>query len=346
MKIQLRFSLLIASALLITIGLSGCGGSHSLPFITATTSFAYLQDTSTAQSETKGMRAGSRHALAVLHARTHQARKRLAETGVDIGSGTIDLYVMDTSAGTNTKLNPQSAAFYNVQLSYDGTKLLFVAEDSAGYAQIYLADAKFLTLTQLTTGKADHLNASLSKDGTMIAYDTYADDSSAVSTIPATGGEPTAIALPTLSEAFGPVFTPDGKKILFTGWTGETSFVYSVDLDGTGLTQLTQGAYWDGTPNVSPDGTRIAFERDGEDTEDIAVVGIGGESTANPVTMLTSNGMSWQPQYLGEKILFMSWKDDPSRYLDKIYEMNGDGSNLVQLTTSTMEDCFNWWYWD
>jgi Tol biopolymer transport system component len=251
---------------------------------------------------------------------------------------------MDTSAGTNTKLNPQSAAFYNVQLSYDGTKLLFVAEDSAGYAQIYLADAKFLTLTQLTTGTADHLNASLSKDGTMIAYDPNGDYG--VATIPATGGEPTILSLPTLSDAYGPVFTPDGKMILITGWSGDASFVYGLNLDGTGLTQLTKGAYWDGTPSVSPDGTRIVFERDGEETDDIAVVGIGGESTANPVTMLTSNGKSWQPQYLGDKILFMSWKDDPSKYLDKIYEMNGDGSNVLQLTNSTMEDCFNWWYWD
>jgi len=59
MKIQLRFFLSIASVLLITIGLSSCGGSNSAPFVTASSSFAYLQDTSTGQSETKGLRAAS-----------------------------------------------------------------------------------------------------------------------------------------------------------------------------------------------------------------------------------------------------------------------------------------------
>jgi Tol biopolymer transport system component len=343
MKIPMRFLIPIVAALLLTLGLSNCGSGHELPFVTATTSFVYLQDTSTGPAPSIAHHPGSlSQARAALLTREHVATKRLANTSVDIGTGHIDLYVMDTSTGTTTKL-VSGGEFYNALLSYDGTKLVVSAADTSGYSQIYLADAKFETITQLTSDKSDHYDVALSADGTMITYD---NDYNKIFTIPATGGTPTLIPT-TLNEAWGPVFTPDGKKVVFSGWNGSHTYVYGVNLDGTGLTQLSIGTVWDGLPSVSHDGTLIAFERDGTEgeSEDIAVISSAGETTANPGKVLTTNGKSWQPEFLGNKILYLSWAGS-TNYLDKIYEMNTDGTGVVQLTNSTMEDDFNWWYWD
>jgi len=57
-----------------------------------------------------------------------------------------------------------------------------------------------------------------------------------------------------------PVISPDGKKIVFSYQGSSTQDLYSVNIDGTGLTQLTTAAdsY---SPQFSADGERVVFIR-------------------------------------------------------------------------------------
>lgn len=340
-------SLFVAgSALLITLGLSSCGSSNSVPWVIPSTTFAYLQDTSSGTPEVAKIRhqTALAHSRASLKTHAHIAGKRAATApSVDIQTGSRDLHIYDTSNATDTKV-ATGYAFENVQLSNDGTKLVFTGYDSAGYIQIYLADAKFQALTQLTTDETEHNNATISADGTKIAYD---NDDGVLYTIPVTGGTPTAISTPNVYAIY-PAFTPDGSKLVFTGSPDDgNATIYIVGINSTGLANLSTGIEWDGFPTVSPDGTKIVFERDTETNgsyyANIAVIGIGGETTANPATILTTNNQSWQPMSLGTKILYLSWYNNPN---DNIYEMNADGSNVTRLTNTPMETCFNWWAWD
>jgi hypothetical protein len=78
--------------------------------------------------------------------------------------------------------------------------------------------------------------------------------------------------------------------------------------------------------------------------KNIAVIGIGGETAANPATMLTTGTDEyWNPIFLGNnKIVTVGWMSSVS--LDQIYAMNAaDGSSLVQLTDGTLNDMFNWY---
>jgi TolB protein len=65
---------------------------------------------------------------------------------------------------------------------------------------------------------------------------------------PACGGP---ISDPASRGCIHPRWSPDGKKIIFTSFTtdaeGEVENVYSVNADGSGLTQITQGGASDGT---------------------------------------------------------------------------------------------------
>ena len=214
---------------------------------------------------------------------------------------------MDTLIGTPVKLSPSTQSFDNVQLSADGTKLVFTADDGAtpSAIQVYVADSKLQTITQLTSDASTHVDASISADGTNVVY--YNGDNGKIYTIPATGGTATAVLTPSLNDAWGPVFTPDGKKIIFTGYnTSGTDLIYSMNLDGTGLTQLSKGTIWDVLPSVSADGTKITFVREGTNGEDIAVMGIAGETTAAPATILTTTGNNENPIFVGNKIAFIS----------------------------------------
>ncbi len=62
---------------------------------------------------------------------------------------------------------------------------------------------------------------------------------------------------------FGPSWTPDGQRILFssnhTNPRSRDFNLYIVNLDGTGLTQITTHPEFDGFPMFSPDGTKMIW---------------------------------------------------------------------------------------
>ena len=58
---------------------------------------------------------------------------------------------------------------------------------------------------------------------------------------------------------------PSGRLAVTYHTAAGWSYVYSVRPDGTGLTQLTPDGEWAVAPKWSPDGARIAYERDGND---------------------------------------------------------------------------------
>jgi Tol biopolymer transport system component len=355
MKTSLRALLTISLALVVLLGLSGCGNSGSSTW--SANSFAYIQYENSGDASTS-------HTHANLHkshkssqtVSVHKAGKRSAKANIDLETGSADIYVYNTSTSTNTEL-ASGYNLYSAQLSQDGTKLLAGGWDSNGYAQIYIADAKFDTVTQLTTDENDHWDPTLSADGSTVAYDVEG----ALYTISSSGGTPTAYtgAISALW-AWAPAFTPDGKSLVFCGeYYNETAgyyadLIFSVNLSTAALTQLsanntTSGSVYtyDGFPVVSTDGKTVAFSREvyneskGTETENIATIKISGETTANPATVLTTDGEAWQPQYLGSKILYLDWSDSTTDNAYNIYEMNADGSSVTRLTNTTLNDVFD-----
>ena len=75
------------------------------------------------------------------------------------------------------------------------------------------------------------------------------------------GGMRQLVDLPMGAET--PVFSPDGKSVLFGSYVGEdNNDVFTINTDGTGLKQLTEGPGYDGHPHWSADGQRIVFNSD------------------------------------------------------------------------------------
>ena len=137
-------------------------------------------------------------------------------------------------------------------------------------------------------------------------------------------------------------YSPDGKQILF-GRVGPdhdcttTSALFVVNLDGTGLHQITPPGLCGGGGSWSPDGTEIAFEHRGS----LFTVHPDGTGLAKiPLATSSQNragDVDWSPD--GKKIVFLlSPQSDPGTGQEGIATADADGSNIQQVTISETFD--------
>ena len=119
--------------------------------------------------------------------------------------------------------------------------------------------------------------------------------------------------------------------------------IYSMDVNGDRLIQLTDHPASDERPACSPDGRRIAFTSERGLTHDLYVM----DSDGNNVIRLTRDNFfesraSWSPD--GTKIVFgvFRWKVGN----DEIYVMGADGKNEINLTKHKMADIAPSWSLD
>ncbi len=132
-------------------------------------------------------------------------------------------------------------------------------------------------------------------------------------------------------------FSPDRTKILFdaNGDNIDTTYeIYTVNIDGTGFTRLTNNSFKDFNPHFSPDGSKIVFvsARDGND-EIYTMNADGTNQTRLTNNTADDNDPRFSPD--GSKIIF----DSDSTGKTQIYTMDAaTGGNLTRLTNNTADD--------
>jgi Tol biopolymer transport system component len=143
-------------------------------------------------------------------------------------------------------------------------------------------------------------------------------------------------------------YSPDGTQIVF-GRTGPNhqcttkSALYVVNVDGSGLHQITPAGFCDDDGSWSPDGTEIAFEHRGS----LFVVHPDGTGLAK-IPLATdgrsfAGDVSWSPD--GKKIAFILFTPTGApaggphgSFQEGIATANADGSDVQQITTSPTFD--------
>jgi len=153
---------------------------------------------------------------------------------------------------------------------------------------------------RLTLREGTNLAAALSPDGRTIAMDLLGS----LWTLPAAGGSARRIT-DELMDARQPSWSPDGSKLVFQAYRGNTWTLWMVNADGSGLAPLTAGRFDDREPHWSPDGTRIAFASDRSGNYDVWVLTLADRA----VRRLTDNpwnefGPTWSPD--GKEIAYVS----------------------------------------
>ena len=135
--------------------------------------------------------------------------------------------------------------------------------------------------------------------------------------------------------AGSPAWSPNGRQIVFTGYTlnDPDSSIWTMDADGTNRRQLIFPPEFAGYPDWSPDGTRIVFDSIREPQEgkppklEIYVMNADG-SNVMPVTDVGfASRPRWSPD--GQWILFEGIALDEIRH---IYAIQPDGTNMWRIS--------------
>jgi Tol biopolymer transport system component len=198
-----------------------------------------------------------------------------------------------------------------------------VSQNNAAVSDVYTVDPSGATEVRVTNStQAKH--PAWSPDGTRLAF----ADGLSIYTSDAFGANRSHVV--TWTADIGAIdWSPDGTRLVASLQVCDTEDcnydIYVMNLDGTGLTDLTPDLFDEGKPSWSPDGSKIAFDTLQAGNYDIYTVQPDGQNLTN-VTATNSRKVrdpDWSPD--GSRIAFSDVDTGHA------YGVNADGGGEARL---------------
>ena len=118
-----------------------------------------------------------------------------------------------------------------------------------------LAELPPLIPRDLLFGNPERTSPSLSPDGTRFVYSSPDDSKGnhgSLWTLPASGGEPKEIYRSSTRNLYDPIWSPDGRQLIYSADAGGTAHLYRMEIATGATQQLTAGAGEDIYPRCHP----------------------------------------------------------------------------------------------
>lgn len=241
-----------------------------------------------------------------------------------------------TNLTMGNPLGPEWVESYGITLSADGKQLIYTVHNGE-IGRVVIADSDGSDPRFAAPQLGYTYMTAISPQGDRIAFSGPARGYRLlIADLP--NGEPRLLT-PDHPESFAPQFTPDGKTILFFRRDGD---LYRVDTAGGDPKRLTEGNGYvefrlskkdqhgstDG-PQLSPDGSMIAYMVDRGGVSNIHLIGIDGKNRRQLTHRSTNCGrVRWSID--GKRLAFISFVGE-SKY-PQLFVIDVDGGEPRQVT--------------
>ncbi len=234
---------------------------------------------------------------------------------------------------------PQTAG---AETRQGGTRIVFDSRRDDDL-DIYIMDADGSNQRQLTGTSGAERGPAWSPDGAHIAFygALSENDNYDIYVIDADGSNLRNLTQsPDIDDRY-PAWSPDGTRLAFHSNRDGDFEIYVINLDGTGLTALTDNDVDDLGPDWSPDGTQIAFHTSLWDFPyELAILDLN----TGQIRRLTNNNdtntfPTWSPD--GTQIAYNAISSIDANA--NIYIMQADGTGRRQITNDNARNTFPDW---
>jgi Tol biopolymer transport system component len=226
-----------------------------------------------------------------------------------------------------------TAAHFYPSIAPDGKSIVYSANPTGTY-EIYEADLQGNS-QQLTHGLGTLTSPEISPDGNLIAFTLGDGQSTSIGVMDRDGSQPGVVYGP----GWDPTWSPDGGQILFASYDQNKAIqLFTVNLDGTHLRQITQMKNLRGRSDWSPDGKwAVTYSGEPWGRELFTLPIDGGEPRQLSPTGGNSQGPSISPD--GKWVVFTAYFGDIGNDDGcEIYIIRTDGTQLTRLTENTFCD--------
>lgn len=232
--------------------------------------------------------------------------------------------------------------------SPDGSRVAYFSEANFYFVDLYLADGhtgkrirrlyKSTYDSNYETFRFINSSAAWSPDGKYVAVAAKRGPKDEILVIDVARNRLADRIKVKLNGITTPSFSPDGHRLVFTGYDGGIADLFVVDRDGKNLRRLTNDKYAEFDPQWSPDGRTIAFSTDrgphtsfdslsfGNFRVALYDLASGGIRVLDHMDLGKNSSPQWAPD--GKSIAFVSDRTGVSNVF--LYDFTND--NVYQLT--------------
>lgn len=238
-----------------------------------------------------------------------------------IGCCAFRIYLIGATDHERRPLTPRGLQAVEPSFSADGSRVAFVGGRDPN-TEIYVIKASGGTATRLTNNHVDDYDPVFSPSGRRITFSR----AGRIWMMRSDGTHQHPIA----AGLSHPVFSPDGRSIVYVGEGDDHAAIFSMRADGTHARQITHSRRDDDHPDIAPDGQHVVFLRvtdyccDGE----IHVIRLDGTHDRT----LTHGHQDEAPAFspTGRKIVF----DRARNATFNLFVMDANGRHTRQVTHS------------